>query len=356
MMDMANTEGIQRKVLDVISKSLGPEHPDTLASKDSLALILQAQGDLKGVEEMQREVLDARIRTQGPDSPDVLASKNNLARVLQNRGDAEAAKQMFSDVLNTVSRNLGQDVSQDNGAVLQTSEVKADDKELSPAIVKLNKALVDVIKGVIDTLYKGRDIQRFYVLETVARVPYFAYVSCLHLHESLGKRGNTEQLRLHYAEADNELHHLLIMEALGGNDKYIDRFFAQHMAVFYYWYCIIVYMLHPRAAYHLSELIEEHAFHTYDKFLEAQDGELRKQPVPAIAREYYSGRDTLESYLRKFEKDQPPEGPRTLKNLYDVFVAIRDDEGAHWRTLSHLVQHPKDLCPTEEACILPDPV
>ena len=53
------------------------------------------------------------------------------------------------------------------------------------------------------------------MLETVARVPYFAYLSVLHLRESLGERSAamTAQMNQHYAEADNELHHLLIVEA-----------------------------------------------------------------------------------------------------------------------------------------------
>ena len=55
------------------------------------------------------------------------------------------------------------------------------------------------------------------MLETVARVPYFAYLSVLHLRESLGARSAamTAQMNQHYAEADNELHHLLIVEVCG---------------------------------------------------------------------------------------------------------------------------------------------
>eukprot|EP00971_Amphidinium_carterae_P190452 3779769-Amphidinium_carterae.1 len=34
---------------------------------------------------------------------------------------------------------------------------------------------------------------------------------------------------------DNELHHLLIMESLGGDQRWFDRFLAQHGAVAYYW-------------------------------------------------------------------------------------------------------------------------
>ena len=36
-------------------------------------------------------------------------------------------------------------------------------------------------------------------------------------------------MRTHYAEADNELHHLLIMESLGGNENVVDRILAQSM-------------------------------------------------------------------------------------------------------------------------------
>ena len=41
-----------------------------------------------------------------------------------------------------------------------------------------------------------------------------------------------DRMRTHYAEADNELHHLLIMESLGGNSSAIDRTVAQTMAFF----------------------------------------------------------------------------------------------------------------------------
>lgn len=54
-----------------------------------------------------------------------------------------------------------------------------------------------------------RPIQRFWVLETVARIPYFAYISILHLYESLGFwRAGAELRRVHFAEEWNELHHL----------------------------------------------------------------------------------------------------------------------------------------------------
>lgn len=39
---------------------------------------------------------------------------------------------------------------------------------------------------IMDVIYDKRPIQRFWFLETVARMPYFAFISMLHLYESLG--------------------------------------------------------------------------------------------------------------------------------------------------------------------------
>lgn len=38
----------------------------------------------------------------------------------------------------------------------------------------------------LDMAYHNRPIQRFWFLETVARMPYFSYITMLHLYESLG--------------------------------------------------------------------------------------------------------------------------------------------------------------------------
>lgn len=60
-------------------------------------------------------------------------------------------------------------------------------------------------------LVPTRPIQRFWVLETVARIPYFAYISILHLYESLGLwRAGADLRRVHFAEEYNELHHLQV--------------------------------------------------------------------------------------------------------------------------------------------------
>ena len=209
-------------------------------------------------------------------------------------------------------------------------------------IFALNEGLVGVTKGAIDALYEGRDFARFYVLETLARVPYFAYLSVMHLRETFGDRkpGDSERMRTHYAEADNELHHLLIMESLGGNSSAVDRTLAQSMAFFYFWYVTVVYSFSEPAAYHLSELIEDHAFNTYDQFLKDHGPQLKDMPVPDIARKYYERDDPYlrDQFLTVKETEPKLTSRPPLESLYDVFVNIRDDEKEHWKTLCNLVQ------------------
>mmetsp|Transcript_3411 Transcript_3411/g.9569 ORF Transcript_3411/g.9569 Transcript_3411/m.9569 type:complete len:355 (+) Transcript_3411:157-1221(+) len=216
-------------------------------------------------------------------------------------------------------------------------------------IYDFNKILIDTVYDIICFLYpvKGteRDFARFYVLETVARVPYFAYLSVMHFRETFGERYDSmsDRMRTHYAEADNELHHLLIMESLGGNSNIIDRTLAQTMAFFYYWYVIIIYAWNEPAAYHLSELIEDHAFNTYSKFTAEHEDRLKSRPVPEIATRYYVEDNPFLFDLFCTVKSKTSEATYSerrpeLNTLYDVFCNIRDDEKEHWKTLCNLVQ------------------
>ena len=54
---------------------------------------------------------------------------------------------------------------------------------------KFNTWVLDTTIYILDFLYRGRDFQRFWVLEVIARAPYFSFISVLHFRESLGLRG-----------------------------------------------------------------------------------------------------------------------------------------------------------------------
>ena len=134
---------------------------------------------------------------------------------------------------------------------------------------KFNEVTLNITVAIIDFLYQGRDYQRFWVLEEIARAPYFAFLSVLHLRESLGLRGQ-EHIYLmeeHFAQTLNETEHLEYMESRGGNLYWIDRFFARHLVLIYYWVNVVYYWVAPKSAYHLSYEVEVHASVTYAKYL-----------------------------------------------------------------------------------------
>ncbi|KAL7212299.1 hypothetical protein ACSBR2_015055 [Camellia fascicularis] len=196
----------------------------------------------------------------------------------------------------------------------------------------INIFLTDSVVKILDTLYNDRDYARFFVLETIARVPYFAFISVLHLYESFGWWRRADYLKVHFAESWNEMHHLLIMEELGGNAWWFDRFLAQHIAVFYYFMTVFMYALSPRMAYHFSECVEIHAYETYDKFIKARGDELKKLPAPEVAVKYYTGDDLY--LFDEFQTARVPNSRRPkIENLYDVFMNIREDEGEHCKTM-----------------------
>lgn len=130
---------------------------------------------------------------------------------------------------------------------------------------KLNDILLNFTVSVIDFLYRNRPIQRFWLLETIARAPYFAFLSVLHLKESLGLRGDTHLylMKEHFEQTLNETEHLEEMESRGGSKYWIDRVFAYHLVLLYYWIMVIYYLLNPVSAYHLNAGIEYHATETY---------------------------------------------------------------------------------------------
>lgn len=194
------------------------------------------------------------------------------------------------------------------------------------------RLLASLLEFILTIFYQNRLYARFYVLETVARVPYFAYLSVLFLFESLGRWRKGERLKIHFAQSWNELHHLRIIQALGGDRYWIDRFIAGIGVLVYYWILVFVYMVARRKAYYFTQVVEEHAYHTYDTFLKEHEAELRATPAPQVAIDYYCNGD-LYLFDQFQSADQSPNRRPKINNLYDVFVAIRDDELEHVKTM-----------------------
>ena len=52
----------------------------------------------------------------------------------------------------------------------------------------------------------------------------------------------------------------------GGDEHWIDRFFAKHLVLLYYWIMVAYYLIDPIDAYDINMKIEKHAFETYVKY------------------------------------------------------------------------------------------
>uniref|UniRef100_A0A0E0DJV4 Ubiquinol oxidase n=1 Tax=Oryza meridionalis TaxID=40149 RepID=A0A0E0DJV4_9ORYZ len=190
-------------------------------------------------------------------------------------------------------------------------------------VVKLEQSvnifLTESVITILDGLYRDRNYARFFVLETIARVPYFGEDLVLHARYNL--------------------------QELGGNSLWADRFLARFAAFFYYFMTVAMYMVSPRMAYHFSECVERHAYSTYDKFIKLHEDELKKLPAPEAALNYYLNEDL---YL--------------FDNLYDVFVNIRDDEAEHCKTMKACQTHGNLRSPhsmqkcleTDTECVIPE--
>ena len=134
---------------------------------------------------------------------------------------------------------------------------------------KINSFILNKTVKTIDLIYLDRHLQRFWVLEVIARAPYFAFLSVLHFKESLGIKNNKTMflMKEHFYQAINETEHLKEMEKRGGDKFWIDRFFARHLVLLYYWIMVFYYFFSPSNAYDVNIKIEEHAYKTYIKYL-----------------------------------------------------------------------------------------
>mmetsp|Transcript_28375 Transcript_28375/g.60500 ORF Transcript_28375/g.60500 Transcript_28375/m.60500 type:complete len:471 (-) Transcript_28375:67-1479(-) len=207
----------------------------------------------------------------------------------------------------------------------------------TPSTPMLIWILFRTLSWALDILYEGRPIARLWALETIARIPYFAFGTALQLYESLGWWRTPNLRDVHHAEEANELHHLLIMEALGGNAKAFDRFFAHNAAVLYYWATVALYMVSPTWAYNFSHLVEEHAYVTYSQFVAENEERLRRLPPPPVAQTYYRDGDLyqFDKFHTQLGPELPPRRP-PCDNLLDVFRNVRDDEAEHIATIAAL--------------------
>ena len=89
------------------SDLLGTDHPDTLASRNNLAMACLLAGRLEEAIALYELNLRHFESILGPHHPDTLASRNNLASAYQDAGRLEEAITLFEQTLEDRTRILG---------------------------------------------------------------------------------------------------------------------------------------------------------------------------------------------------------------------------------------------------------
>ena len=87
--------------------ALGPNHPDTLASRNNLAGTYRDAGRLDKVIALYEQTLEDSIRVRGPDHPSTLTSRLNLASAYRDAGRLDEAITLYEQVFSGRSHVLG---------------------------------------------------------------------------------------------------------------------------------------------------------------------------------------------------------------------------------------------------------
>ncbi|MCF3172368.1 toll/interleukin-1 receptor domain-containing protein [Streptomyces sioyaensis] len=98
-----------RRHSEALAAHLGPDHPDTLTSRNNLGDAYRAAGDLGRAIPLHEQTLTDRVRVLGEDHPDTLNSRNNLATAHYAKGNLGRAIPLFEQTLTGRVRVLGED-------------------------------------------------------------------------------------------------------------------------------------------------------------------------------------------------------------------------------------------------------
>jgi ubiquinol oxidase len=167
---------------------------------------------------------------------------------------------------------------------------------------------------VMDRLYgPARTLEKFRVLELVARVPYqawenVAYVAVTHTaSDPRFARRVFQRVRIARFEQDNEQWHLLILEELAGSSGSSSwarsRLVPQVLAFAYYQLSWILYAVRPAWSYRLNADFEDHAEHEYASLV-AEHPEWETTPYAGALARDFGAFDSLADLFRQIGYDE----------------------------------------------------
>ncbi len=170
----------------------------------------------------------------------------------------------------------------------------------------------------LDLVYgKGRNLEKFRVLELAARVPYqaweqVAYVAMTHKADEPDFAGRIfTNVRAARREQDNEQWHLLILEELISRASHRRRYgrlrtliAPQLLAFVWYHVAWMLYVVNPKASYRLNADFEDHAEHEYALLVQEHPEWERETWESDFAPAYGSNAQTLADLFRSIGHDE----------------------------------------------------
>jgi eukaryotic-like serine/threonine-protein kinase len=100
-------ESLVRRAIDIRSRALGTNNPDTLKSQNSLVEILDDESRYPEAEKLARATLDARRHSLGPEDRDTLVSIRALGSVLRDEGRYAEAEHLERGGLEVARQKFG---------------------------------------------------------------------------------------------------------------------------------------------------------------------------------------------------------------------------------------------------------
>ena len=98
-----------QQFLELMEKSLGPDHPATATALNNLALLYCSMGDYAKAEPLYQRAVKIDEKALGPDHPDTATAINNLGDLYRSVGDYAKAEPLFQRSLKIDEKELGPD-------------------------------------------------------------------------------------------------------------------------------------------------------------------------------------------------------------------------------------------------------
>ncbi|MGA2099405.1 MAG: serine/threonine-protein kinase [Candidatus Acidiferrum sp.] len=163
----SQAQSLHERAVDIMSKNIGPNQPETLITQGWVAWDLARQGRYDDAEKLSRSVLETQRRVVGPDDPHTLETMYNLGWILHLERRPADAEKLDRETLERRTRVLG---SEHPRTLASMSNLAADlgmQHKFSEAI-SLQKQTLEIQRRVLgaeapDTLWTMTNLANSYL-------------------------------------------------------------------------------------------------------------------------------------------------------------------------------------------------